>query len=65
MSGLATKIRIMQLRRGLLVRYGFVAGGGCAHTTNTFFQERQKFRTIESYQPERGVAQPNPPWEGC
>lgn len=44
---------------------GFIPGGGYAQTTSFFFKGGLKFRTRHDYQPERSVAQPNPPWEGC
>ena len=44
---------------------GYVPGGGYPHTTSFFFKQQLNFRTLRDYQPERSIAQPNPPWENC
>lgn len=42
---------------------GFAPGNGYAQATSLFFRNRLKFRTLHREQPQRGPAQPNPPWE--
>lgn len=44
---------------------GYAPGMGYAQTTSLFFKEKLNFKTRFAYQPERSVAQPNPPWPNC
>jgi hypothetical protein len=44
---------------------GFAPGAGYAQGTSCFFKNNLKFATVHNEQPQRGPAQPNPPWENC